>query len=52
MTRERFLTIRWNNYLSLALGVPGLAYVILALFVLSLSDFAAFIGMVIVGAFF
>lgn len=27
MTREKFLTVRWNNLLSLGLGIPALIYV-------------------------
>ena len=30
MTKERFLTVRWNNWLSLALGLPTLIYVVVA----------------------
>lgn len=28
MTRESFLTVRWNNRLSLALGLPTLLYIV------------------------
>ena len=31
MTKEKFLTVRWNNILSLALGLPALIYVITVL---------------------
>ena len=24
MTKEKFLTVRWNNWLTLALGIPAL----------------------------
>ncbi len=30
MSKEKFLTVRWNNLLSLILGVPTLLYVIYA----------------------
>jgi hypothetical protein len=30
ITKEKFLTIRWNNILSLLLGIPTLLYVIYA----------------------
>ena len=30
MTKEKFLTVRWNNLLSLGLGLPALIYVIFA----------------------
>ena len=28
MTREKFLTVRWNNILSLGLGLPALVFVV------------------------
>ena len=31
MTKEEFLTVRWNNLLALGLGLPALIYVIVAL---------------------
>lgn len=30
MSREEFLTVRWNNVLSLILGLPALVYVVYA----------------------
>jgi hypothetical protein len=30
ITKENFLTIWWNNILTLALGLPTLAYIIMA----------------------
>lgn len=30
MTKERFLTVRWNNLLTLGLGVPALVYIVVA----------------------
>jgi hypothetical protein len=30
MTKEKFLTVRWNNWLSLGLGILGLIYVVFA----------------------
>ncbi len=53
MTKEKWgklLTVRWNNWLTLAFGLPTLIYVGL---VLSLSDsigLAWFIGIVVLGA--
>jgi hypothetical protein len=29
-TKEKFLTVRWNNLLTLALGLPALVYVVYA----------------------
>ena len=50
MTRERFLTVRWNNLLSLGLGIPALVFVVVALTNPGLSDLAGFVGMAIIGA--
>jgi hypothetical protein len=50
MTKERFFTRRWNNGLTLAMGLPTLAYVSFVLSTSVLSDFAAFIGMAVLGA--
>jgi hypothetical protein len=52
MTRERFLTVRWNNWLTLALGLPALIYGIAVLSTSALSDFWGFVGMVIVGVLY
>jgi hypothetical protein len=30
MTKEKFLTVRWNNLLTLGLGIPALIYVVAA----------------------
>ena len=49
MTKEKFLTTRWNNWLSLGFGIPILIYIIVVLSTSVLSDFAGFIGMVILG---
>ena len=49
MTKEKFLTVRWNNLLTLALGPPTLIYAIVVLSTSVLSDFWGFIGMVIMG---
>ena len=49
MMKERFLTIRWNNLLSLGLGLPALLYVVVALSTTALSEKTGFIGLVIIG---
>ena len=49
MTKEKFLTKRWNNWLTLALGLPTLIYGTVVLSTSVLSDFWGFIGMVIIG---
>ncbi|MHC4791134.1 MAG: hypothetical protein ACYS8Y_06820 [Planctomycetota bacterium] len=50
MTKERFLTKRLNNRLTLGLGLPTLIYAVVVLSTSVLSDFAGFIGMAIIGA--
>ena len=32
MTKDKFLTVRWNNILTLALGIPTLIYVLVGVF--------------------
>ena len=49
MTKEKFLTVRWNNVLVLGLGIPALIYAIVALSTSMLSDKAGFIGLVVIG---
>ncbi len=50
MTKEDFLTRRWNNWLTLGLGLPTLIYAVVFLSTSVLSDFAGFIGMAVIGA--
>ena len=50
MTKEKFLTVRWNNVLTLGMGLPTLAYGVFVLSTSVMSDFAGFIGMVVLGA--
>jgi len=50
--RDRFLTARWNNILTLLLGLPALVLALVAFSTDALSDFAAFIGLVVVSAFY
>lgn len=49
MTKEQFLTVRWNNLVSLILGVPALVYVIVVSTTSIISEGARFIGLVIIG---
>jgi len=30
MTKEKFLTVRWNNILTVSLGIPALIYILAA----------------------
>lgn len=50
MTRDDFLTVRWNNLLTLAFGLPILFYVVAVLSGSILSDKSGFIGMFVIGA--
>ena len=52
MNKDRFLTARWNNILSLALGLPALGYVIFVLTSSVMSDFSSFIWLVVIGVFY
>jgi hypothetical protein len=47
--RERFLTVRWNNRLTLGLGLRALAFVGFALTTDVLSDGAEFAWLVLIG---
>jgi hypothetical protein len=49
MTKDKFLTVQWNNRLSLGLGIPALAYAVFALFTSVLSPFTEFITLVVIG---
>jgi len=52
MTKEKFLTGRWNNLLTLGLGLPALIYAVVVLSTPALSDMAGFIGLVIIGVLY
>ncbi|MFC1923733.1 hypothetical protein ACFLY4_10655 [Chloroflexota bacterium] len=50
MTKSEFLTVRWNNILTLGLGLIMLIYVAIVVSTSVLSDLAAFIGLAIIAA--
>ena len=52
LTRERFLTVRWNNILTLGLGIPTLIYGIVALATSLASDLPGFLGLVVIGVLY
>lgn len=52
MTKEDFLTVRWNNLLSLGVGFPTLIYVVVALSTSIWSGRGGLIGLSIFGALF
>ena len=52
MTKQKFLTVRWNNILSVYLGTPTLIYVILAFSTSHWLERDGLIGLAIFGALF
>jgi len=52
MTKEKFLTVRWNNWLSLALGLPTLIYVVAAFSTSAWSGKGGLIVLSIIGALY
>ena len=49
MTKEKFLTPRWNNVLTLELGLGFVIYAVVVWSTTVLSGRAAFIGLVVFG---
>jgi hypothetical protein len=49
MTKEKYLTKRWNNLLTFGLGIPLLIFGVVGLSTSVLSDFTVFIGLVLFG---
>jgi hypothetical protein len=49
MTKERFLTVRWNNILTLALGLPTLIFMIYAYSTSVWSEQGGLIVLAIIG---
>ncbi|MBN2499256.1 MAG: hypothetical protein JXB38_00735 [Anaerolineales bacterium] len=52
MTKDKFLTVRWNNLLTLALGLPAIIYIIASFFTLNWSTKGGLIGLSIIGALY
>ena len=52
MTKEKFLTVRWNNLLSLGLGIPALIYIVAAFSTALWSERAGLIGLSIIGVLY
>ncbi len=50
--KEKFLTVRWNNMLSLGLGLPTLIYIIFAFSTSAWMEKGGLIGLAIFGALF
>ena len=49
MTKEKILTVRWNNILTLALGIPTLLYVFAAFSNSFCGTKGGLIGLAIIG---
>ncbi|MEJ2209432.1 MAG: hypothetical protein P8129_10395 [Anaerolineae bacterium] len=49
MNKEKFLTVRWNNLLSLGLGLPALIYVLVAFSTSLWTEVGGMIGLSIIG---
>lgn len=52
MTKEQFLTVRWNNWLTLGLGLPTLIYVLAAFYTGIWSMMWGLIGLSIIGVLY
>ncbi len=52
MTKEKFLTVRWNNLLTLGLGLPTLVYIVVALSTSAWSERGGFIGLAVMGVLY
>ena len=52
MTRERFLTVRWNNLLSLGMGLIPLVYVVVASTSSMWSGRGGLIGLAVIGVLY
>lgn len=52
MTKEKFLTVRWNNWLTLGLGIPGLIFVVAAFSGPMWAEKGGLIGLSIIGVLY
>jgi hypothetical protein len=52
MTKENFLTLRWNNILMLALGIPTVIYVIVAFSTSLWTQMGGLIALAVIGVFY
>jgi hypothetical protein len=52
MTKDKFLTARWNNILTLAFGLPALIFGIIALTTSAVTELQSFIGIFVLGALY
>ena len=52
MLKEKFLTVRWNNLLTLGLGIPLLIFIVNAFSTSAWMEKDGLIGLAIFGALF
>jgi lipid-A-disaccharide synthase-like uncharacterized protein len=52
VTKEKFLTVRWNNWLSLVGGIILLTYVVYAFSTSFWTEMGGLIGLAVIGAFY
>jgi hypothetical protein len=52
MTKEKFLTVRWNNLLTLGIGLPTLIYIIASFSTPAWSTKGGLIGLSIIGVLY
>jgi hypothetical protein len=52
MNKEKFLAVRWNNLLTLGLGLPALVYAGVALSTSLASELVGFVGLVVIGVLY
>jgi hypothetical protein len=52
VAKERFLTVRWNNILTLALGIPALIYVLVAFSTPLWTQMGGLIGLAVIGVLY
>jgi hypothetical protein len=52
MTKERFLTVRWNNWLTLGLGLPTLIFIVWAFSTGAWRTIGGMIGLSIIGVLY
>jgi len=49
---EKFLTVSWNNWISLGVGIPVLVYAVVVLSTSGLSGFSGYIGVAVLGVLY
>ena len=52
MIKKEFLTVRWNNWLSLGLGIPALMYVVVAFSTSIWATRGGLIGLAVIGVLY